>query len=214
VLQLEVLVTGPLETNVYLVWDHETREAALIDPGMDAEAAADAALRLRVIPKYIVNTHCHFDHSWLNAHFRRLWNVPLLYHELDQPVLERCPEAAQSYGFPGPEPSPPADFYLAEGDVLGLGSEKLTVLHLPGHTPGHIALVTARGVFSGDVLFAGSVGRWDFPGGSREALINSIQSKLMVLPAETVIYPGHGPATTIVAEAKENPFLSGEEPLF
>lgn len=205
-LKVKTFVAGPLATNVYLIWDDETREAALIDPGMDAESVADNASESK--PRFIFNTHCHFDHSWLNALYRRLWEAPLVYHRLDQPVLDRSPDAASEWGFPRMEPSPRADRYCEEGDVFKLGAEEISVLHLPGHSPGHVGFVTSAGVFSGDVLFAGSVGRWDFPGGDQQALVTSIQEKLLTLPAETAVYPGHGPATTIGEEMRNNPYLA------
>ncbi len=207
-LEVKTFVTGPLATNVYLIWDDETREAALIDPGMNAEGVADDAAELT--PKFIFNTHCHFDHSWLNALYRRMWDAPLVYHKLDEPVLKRSPDAAAEWGFPQMEPSPRADRYCEEGDVFKLGDEELSVLHLPGHSPGHVGFVTSAGVFSGDVLFAGSVGRWDFPGGDQAALLASIRDKLLALPPATVVFPGHGPATTVGAEAAGNPYLTGQ----
>ena len=207
-LEVKSFVTGALATNVYLIWDASTLETMLVDPGMDSEEAASAAKDLDLSPKYILNTHCHFDHTWLNGFFRRLWGVELIYHPLDEPVLDRSPKAAQEWGFPPMEPSPHADHYCEEGDVFTLGAEELSVLHLPGHRPGHIGLVASIGELTGDVLFAGSVGRWDFPGGDRLALLASIRGKLLNLSAKTVVYPGHGPTTTIGEEANSNPYLN------
>jgi hydroxyacylglutathione hydrolase len=209
-LNLKTFVCGPLATNVYLLWEPQSSEAALIDPGLDAQEVGQVAESLELRPEFIFNTHCHFDHAWLNAYYVKLWKAKLVYHKLDEPVLEGSPAAAQEYGFPQMEPSPPADMYCAEGDVFKLGKEELSVLHVPGHSPGHIALVTSLGVLAGDVLFASSIGRWDFRGGNKDDLLSSITNKLMTLPDETIVYPGHGPTTTIGEEKRSNPFLTGE----
>lgn len=209
-LNLKMYVCGPLATNVYLIWEPQSSEAALIDPGMDAQGVGAEAGRLGLEPKFIFNTHCHFDHAWLNAHYQRLWKAKLVYHKLDEPVLEGSPKAARDYGFPPMERSPQADAYCEEGEVFRLGAEELRVLHVPGHSPGHIALVTSLGVFAGDVLFAGSIGRWDFRGGNKDDLLSSIANKLTTLPDETIVYPGHGLTTTIGEEKRSNPFLTGE----
>lgn len=209
-LNLKTFVTGPLATNVYLLWEPQSREAALIDPGMDAQEVGQVAESLGLRPEFIFNTHCHFDHAWLNAYYTKLWEARLVYHKLDEPVLEGSPAAALDYGFPPMERSPQAEVYCEEGEVFRLGDEELKVLHVPGHSPGHIALVTSLGVFAGDVLFAGSIGRWDFRGGNKDDLLSSIANKLMTLPDETFVYPGHGPTTTIGEEKRSNPFLTGE----
>jgi len=209
-LDLKTFVCGPLATNVYLLWETGSGEAALIDPGMDANGAGAVAAELGLKPKVIFNTHCHFDHCWLNAYYKKLWGALLVYGKLDEPVLKGSPAAALDYGFPPMEPSPVADAYAEEGDVFRLGEEELTILHLPGHSPGHIGIVTPLGLFAGDVLFAGSIGRWDFRGGNKDDLIASIVNKLLVLPDSTTVHPGHGPATTIGEERWSNPFLTGE----
>lgn len=207
-MQLHTFVCGPVQTNVYLIWNEDTREAALIDPGMNSEEAAGAAAKLAVIPKFIFNTHAHFDHTWLNAYYKKLWpGAQLIYHKLEEPMLDASGVAAQMFGFPAPEASPHADAYCKESDVFALGGEELRVLHLPGHTPGHIGLVTALGVFAGDVLFQGSIGRCDLPGGDEAQLLRTIREKLLTLPAATVVFSGHGPTTTIGAEKATNPFL-------
>lgn len=207
-MKLEISVCGPVQTNVCLVWNEDTRVAALIDPGMNSEDAASAVTKLALVPKFIFNTHAHFDHTWLNAYYKRLWpDAQLVYHKLEEPMLDASGIAAQMFGFPAPEASPHADVYCTEGDVFTLGGEELLVLHLPGHTAGHIGLVTALGVFSGDVLFQGSIGRCDLPGGDESQLLQAIREKLLVLPDDTVVFPGHGPATTIGAEKSTNPFL-------
>lgn len=207
-MQLQTFVCGPVQTNVYLIWNNETREAALLDPGMNSEEAGEAVAKLGLVPKFIFNTHAHFDHTWLNAHYRRLWpQARLIYNKLEELVLVELAQAWINFGFPAPEASPHADVYCDDGEVFTLGEEELHILHLPGHTPGHIGLVTALGVFAGDVLFQGSIGRCDLPGGDEAQLLRTIREKLLALPDNTVIFPGHGPSTTIGVEKSTNPFL-------
>lgn len=207
-MQLQTFVCGPVQTNVYLIWNNETREAALLDPGMNSEEAGEAVAKLGLVPKYIFNTHAHFDHTWLNAHYKRLWpQAQLIYNKLEELVLVELAQAWISFGFPAPEASPHSDVYCEEGGVFTLGDEELRILHLPGHTPGHIGLLTKLGVFSGDVLFQGSIGRCDLPGGDEAQLLQTIREKLLTLPGTTVIFPGHGPSTTIIMEKSTNPFL-------
>ncbi len=207
-MKLETFVCGPVQTNVYLLWNAETREAALIDPGMGAEEAGDAVDKFALVPKYIFNTHAHFDHTWLNAYYKRLWpDAQLVYHKLEELVLDELAQAWENYGFPAPEASPLADVYCTEGGVFTLGSEELRVMHLPGHTQGHIGLLTKLGVFSGDVLFQASIGRCDLPGGDEAQLMQTIREKLLVLADNTVVFTGHGPTTTIEMERTTNPFL-------
>ncbi len=207
-MKIETFVCGPVQTNVYLIWNEDTREAALIDPGMNSEEAGEAAAKFGLIPKYVFNTHAHFDHTWLNAYYKRLWPAArLVYNKLEEPMLDASPQAAAIFGFPAPEASPHADVYCDEGDVFMLGGEEMRVHHVPGHTPGHIGLLAKLGVFSGDVLFQGSIGRCDLPGGNEALLLQTIREKLLVLPEDTIVYPGHGPVTTIGMEKATNPFL-------
>jgi hydroxyacylglutathione hydrolase len=207
-MELMAFCAGPVQTNVYLIWDAATLEAALIDPGMGSEDVAAEAARLRLRVKFIFNTHAHFDHTWLNAHYRRLWpDAKLIYHRLDEPLLDATAEVAAMYGFPIPEDSPHADEYCDEGSVYKLGGEELRILHLPGHSPGSIGVLTTLGIFSGDVLFQDGVGRTDLPCADEATLMRSIREKLFTLPKETVVFTGHGPSTTIGEEMSSNPFF-------
>lgn len=201
-------VTGFL-TNCYLVACEETGEAAVIDPGGEAERILKAVAERQLKVRYIINTHGHIDHVGANGRVKEATGAQILIHAADAPYLldERrnlllyLPEARGSLA--------PADRTLEEGEVISLGTTvRLTVLHTPGHTPGGICLVGDGLIFTGDTLFAGSIGRTDLPGGSYAELLRSIREKLLVYPDETIIYPGHGPSSTLGAERATNPFLT------
>jgi len=212
-IQVHTEVCGPLGNNVYLLWDESTREAALIDPAIGSEGLADFAESERLVPKYIFNTHGHFDHIWNNALFKREWRVPLICPRGDEAVFRHAAQAAVSWGFGTPELSPPVDVWCGDGDEFLLGAEKIQVISTPGHTPGHVSFLTTAGLFSGDVIFRGGIGRWDLPGGDGKLLLTSIRERLFDLPDSTVVFPGHGPPTTIGEEKKDNPYV-GEDAVF
>lgn len=212
-MKVHAFTVGPLESNSYLVVDEAAREAALLDPGMESEPVADVLARERLTVTSIINTHGHFDHVFGNAYFKAKTGAPLLMHRADLDLVKRLEEQSLYFGFRA-TPSPSPDRFLEEGDEVRVGGIRLRVLHTPGHSPGGICLVTDGAAFVGDTLFAGSVGRTDLPGGSAEELLTSIREKLLALPDETVLYPGHGPATTIGHERRHNPFLTGRVPLF
>jgi glyoxylase-like metal-dependent hydrolase (beta-lactamase superfamily II) len=208
----EMMVVGEIQANCYLVGDGESNDIAVIDPGGDGPDIIARIEEKKYHPVYIVNTHGHIDHMWANTDIKAAYpDAELLIHEADAEMLTNA--SANLSSFMGRSiTSPAADRMLAEGDHISVGSLDFEVRHIPGHSPGGIALVTkdAEGktvVFSGDALFAYSIGRTDFPGGSYEMLISGIKDKLLSLPDDTVVYPGHGPATTIGAERKHNPFL-------
>jgi len=211
--KVHAFTVGPLQSNSYLLADEVTREAALFDPGMESEPVADILARERLIVTAIINTHGHFDHVFGNAYFKAKTGAPLLMHRADLDLVKRLEEQSLYFGFRA-TPSPPPDRFLEEGDEVRVGGIRLRVLHTPGHSPGGICLVTDGTAVVGDTLFAGSIGRTDLPGGSAETLLTSIREKLLTLPDDTVIYPGHGPATTIGHERRHNPFLTGRVPLF
>lgn len=201
------LVVGPLATNCYVVWDQSTRAAAIIDPGGDAAKIRETVSSNDLKPASILLTHGHLDHCYAAGHIARKYGAAIYMHEADVgqvelslPVLEMVYDVS---GFVRFSPSEP----LEDGDVLQLGESTIKVLHTPGHSPGGVCFVTDAGVFCGDTIFAGSVGRTDFPGGDHDQLIESIKSKLLTLPDSIHLYPGHGPSTTVGGEKTTNPFL-------
>ena len=207
---LEGFPVGPVSANCYIFGDDATRDVFVIDPGGEPDRILAALRRLDANPVAIVNTHGHFDHVQAVDAVRRATRVPFWIHEAERPVLETGPARARAlFGIDLP-PSPVPDRWLVEGDLVRAGSLRLTVRHTPGHSPGGVCLLGDGLAFTGDTLFAGSVGRTDLPGADQEALFASIVRVLLPLPDETVCHPGHGPATTIGEEKRTNPFV---EPL-
>jgi len=206
---IERLVVGPLQTNCYIVGDEVSREGIVIDPGGDADLILETVRRLKLNVKLVVNTHGHFDHIMANREVMEATGAPLAIHSDDANMLTN-PLRSFALLVGKIHPSPPATVLLEEGSTVEVGSIKLQVLHTPGHSAGSISLWCANDkvVFSGDVLFNMGIGRTDFPGASQRVLLRSIQEKLLTLPDETVVYPGHGPQTTIGVERAHNPFLA------
>lgn len=182
----------------------EGTEALVIDPGELTPELKEYVAGCTV--KMIINTHCHCDHCGGNADMVSLTGAPLLCHEADLPLLRSLPDQGRMFGVPFPA-SPEPDRLLEHGDTIEFGSRVFEVRHAPGHSPGHVVLVTQGVALVGDVLFAGSVGRTDLPGGSMSQLLKSIRTQLLTLPDDTVVYSGHGPETTIGEERNSNPFL-------
>lgn len=206
---IEPLAVGPLQTNCYVVGDEVTAEGIVIDPGGDAPLILDAVRRLRLKIKLVVNTHGHFDHIMANREVVEGTAASLAIHPDDAAMLTN-PLRSFSFFAGSFRPGPAATVSLTEGSAVELGAIKLQVLHTPGHSPGSISLwcPEQRVVFSGDALFYMGIGRTDFPGGSMRILLQSIRDKLFTLPDDTVVYPGHGPQTTIGFERRHNPFLT------
>lgn len=184
----------------------EGDEALVVDPGEVTPELLRAIEGSTV--RAIVNTHAHCDHCGGNAELIRLTGAPLLLHRDDLPLLRIVDQQGLMFGVPFP-PSPDPDRFVEEGDTLEIGGETLRVIHAPGHSPGHIVLQGNGFVIGGDVLFAGSIGRTDLPGGDSRRLMDSIRTKLLSMPDDTVVYCGHGAATTIGEERRTNPFLVG-----
>ncbi|MGA7828995.1 MAG: MBL fold metallo-hydrolase [Geobacteraceae bacterium] len=204
---LETVVVGPLMVNCYIVGCETTRKGVVIDPGGDAEKILSAVARNKLSIVQIINTHGHFDHVGANQALMQAFGVGLGIHELDAPMLAHADITALKYGLKA-ENSPPPTAYLRDGESIVFGNCSLKILHTPGHTRGGCSLFGEGVVITGDTLFAESVGRTDFPGGSASTLLTSIREKLLTLPDETIVYPGHGPSSTIGHERLHNPYLN------
>jgi hydroxyacylglutathione hydrolase len=202
---------NPFSENTYLLYD-ETMEAIIVDPGNysreENEELTSFIDEKKIKPVRIVNTHAHIDHVLGVFYLKNKYNVPFVLHSKDEPVLAAVKSYAPNYGFPAFN-EPEVEQWISEGDTVTFGASSLRVLFVPGHAPGHIALVNddQKFVIGGDVLFRSSIGRTDLPGGSFETLMTSIRTQLFVLPDEYEVHPGHGETTTIGFEKKYNPFL-------
>jgi hydroxyacylglutathione hydrolase len=199
---------GPLQANAYLAICEDTGACAMIDPGAEAgrllEAAEGAGCRI----ESILLTHAHLDHVGGVAAAKRETSAPVFLHPLDVGIYTAAPAQGRSFGLQIEEP-PAVDMELEDGQILEIGGQTLEVRHTPGHSPGHVCFVGDGFAFVGDCVFAGSIGRTDLPGGDYRTLIDSINEKLLTLPDETILYSGHGPATTVGTERSNNPFLTG-----
>jgi len=205
---LETFPVGPIQCNCTILGDEQTREAIVIDPGDEVARIHQRLTALGLKLKQIVVTHAHIDHVGGALELKRLTGAPILLNENDLPLLQMMDEQAGWLGMATPETAPP-DETLADGQLVGLENYPAQVLHTPGHTQGSVCLHFAplKLVIAGDTLFAGSIGRTDLPGGDTAQILESIHSRLLTLPDETKVLPGHGPVTTIGAERRRNPFL-------
>jgi hydroxyacylglutathione hydrolase len=201
------LVVGPLACNCFIVGDPETRAAIVIDPGGDLSRIWSSIEEKNLTIAAIVATHAHFDHIVAAQELRQKTEAPFYLHEGDKVLLPWMQESGQMFLGVELPPPPDVDTSPAEGDKLIAGATELEVLPTPGHSPGSISLVAPGIVFAGDTLFQGSVGRTDLPGGDSQTLVDSIKGKLFALSDDTVVYPGHGPATTLEIERQHNPFV-------
>jgi glyoxylase-like metal-dependent hydrolase (beta-lactamase superfamily II) len=200
-LDIRTLVVGFCDTNCYVTADRESGDALIIDPGDSADEIYAVVSGTGLTVRGIVNTHCHTDHILANGELKDRFHCPLMIHEADAPGLtDPTMNLATLVGYRGPT-SPPADRLLRDGDEITFGEITFQVIHTPGHTPGCICLYTPGVLMSGDTLFASGIGRTDFPGGNYEQILDSIRRRLMILPPETQVYPGHGPSTTIGRES-------------
>lgn len=197
---------GPLDNHTYLLVCEATRETAVIDAGFEPGAVIEFLRRKDLDVRLLLNTHAHYDHACGMRTVQEAVGGEYWLHPADQPLLERLSEQGAMFGFP-PAAAPDTFRELAEGQTLAIGHESVVVLHTPGHTPGHVSFHRGEHVWSGDVLFAGSVGRTDLPGGSWEELERSIRTRLFPLGDVVHVHPGHGPATTIGHERLDNPFV-------
>ncbi|MBI3790538.1 MAG: MBL fold metallo-hydrolase [Gemmatimonadetes bacterium] len=206
-MRIEQVTVGLLEENCWVVADPAAGRCVLVDPGDDPERIVAAVKASGCIPEAIWLTHAHFDHVGGIVGVLRAWPLPIFLHPADATLYGVAAKSAQRWGIDIEQP-PAWDRDLAEGDVLRVGSATFSVIHVPGHAPGHVAFVGAGVVFGGDCLFAGSIGRTDLPFSSGPQLMQSLE-RFAALPGETVVHPGHGPSTTIARELATNPFLTG-----
>ncbi len=206
--RLTIPVTS-FEQNCSLVWCSETKEAALIDPGGDAGTLLEAVEARGLQLKALWLTHAHIDHAGATGTLARELDLPIIGpHPADKFWIDALPQQSKMFGFPQAEAFMP-DQWLHEGDTVQIGQHTLQVRHCPGHTPGHVVFFepTTRHAFVGDVLFAGSIGRTDFPGGNHADLINAIKTKLLPMGDDITFTPGHGPESTFGEERVGNPYL-------
>jgi len=203
---VERLPVGVYAANCYIVYCKDTKEAIVVDPGGEGQEILKRINDLNIDVKYIILTHGHGDHIGGVLEVKNGTNAPVLIHSADEDYLKDSVKNLSSMmSMNKVEISP--DILLKDGDKFKLGEYDIEVIHTPGHTPGGISLKIGNNLFTGDTLFAGSIGRTDFEGGSYEAIISSIKDKLVKYPDETEVFPGHGPSSTIGREKKYNPFI-------
>ncbi len=210
-LRYQIIPVTPFAQNACLVWDDATGDAVLTDPGGEADRLLDAAAAQGVRLQAVWLTHAHIDHAGAAAEVARRAGVPIIGpHVGDQYWIDALVRQSAMFGFPAVETFTP-DRWLHDGDRLQLGSLEFHVRHCPGHTPGHVVFhqPEARRCWVGDVLFAGSIGRTDFPGGNHQQLLDSITGRLWPMGDDTVFIPGHGPESTFGEERRSNPYVGG-----
>jgi glyoxylase-like metal-dependent hydrolase (beta-lactamase superfamily II) len=206
------LTFNPFQENTYIVYD-DTKECIIFDPGMfTAEERKQCATFIEqsgLKPVRLINTHCHLDHVFGNNFIHKTYNLPLEIHEGELAVLQSTPQVCKSYGIPYTDPSPMPERFIGAGDIIEFGNTKLKAIFTPGHSPASLSFFDedSKQLIAGDVLFYGSIGRTDLPGGDFATLISSIKEQLFPLGDDVKVYPGHGPSTSIGYERDSNPFL-------
>lgn len=206
---IKQIIVGSMAVCCYIVACEKTHKAAIIDPGGDEDKILAEVENMGVSVEYIIATHGHPDHVCGNRKIQQATGAKIIMHAADERFFGKS-EVKNYFSMLGLEASPAADIEVEEGDEIIIGEEKFQVLHTPGHTPGGMCLYNAPDLITGDTLFVGGLGRTDFPGGSHEDLLTSIRTKLLVLPPETIVWPGHGYGghkSTIGEEKRSNPFL-------
>jgi len=205
---IEKLVVSPLQENCYIVGDEETHAGAVIDPGDEAARIITRVAELGLTVRHVINTHGHVDHISAAQDIKEALGAKLYLHPGDTMYLDETVEHAKMFGISGAR-APSVDVWLNDGDAIAIGKLTITVIHAPGHSPGGCLLQLGSDVFCGDLIFAGSIGRTDLPGGDYETILESLEQKILTLPDDTRLHPGHGPATTVAVERQYNPFLQG-----
>lgn len=212
-MEVTTLTFNQFQENTYVISDN-TKECIIIDPGcykdFERTELTDFIKTNNLKPVKLINTHCHIDHILGNKFVSEKWDLELYAHKKDLPFLTNSGAVAKMYGFEKYEVSPYPKYFLKEKDTLKFGASELEIIFAPGHAPGHICLLSKKEGFiiAGDVLFNGSIGRTDLPGGDYNTLIKSIKTKLLPLDENTIVYCGHGPSTSIGKEKMSNPFLT------
>ncbi len=207
-LRVVTILNGQFAENCYVLAEAGSTDGVIVDPGEEPELFLEIAARHKITIREIWLTHGHIDHVSGVGAVKQATGAPIYLHPLDRPLYDGLPNQARMFGLNAAAPPPP-DRELVHGGTVTLGRTSFEVRHTPGHSPGSVCFVGPGIVLGGDVLFQGSIGRTDLPGGSFERLLQSIREELLVLPEATVVYPGHGPPTTIEAEREGNPFLVG-----
>ncbi len=213
-IQVKTFYVNDLRECCYVVYD-QTKECVIIDPGIQTESEQNRISKFietnELKPVKLLNTHGHFDHIMGNAFVVKSWNIPTYIHQEDKGQLERAEQYCQMFGYTIEQP-PLDTIDLVDGEDVTFGESKLAIIHTPGHTRGGVCFYSAPDhiIFTGDSLFAGSIGRTDLPGGDYDALMDSLLNKVCILHPDTVVYPGHGPETSIGVELRTNPFLRNE----
>ena len=210
-ISIEKFVFNDFQVNTYILSD-ETKECLVVDPGCfthrEKNDLTEYCSKKKLNPVKIINTHCHVDHILGNAFIFKSYNIPTAAHKDEQYLLDGVVEYGQMFGFMVERP-PDIDEYLENNSMVKFGKSKLDILHVPGHSRGSIALYSSdqKFIIAGDVLFNGGIGRTDLHGGNYDTLINSIKTRILTLPGDVIVYPGHGPSTSVIAETDTNPFL-------
>jgi glyoxylase-like metal-dependent hydrolase (beta-lactamase superfamily II) len=206
--RVHVLEVGPLAVNCFLLEHTQSRKAVVIDPGDDGPSILARIGDLGLSVDKILLTHGHFDHVGAVAILREKTGAKVHIHEADAERMKTARRQGLIFGLRVADPPPP-DVIVGDGDIVPFGEGELRVEHTPGHTPGCVSYIIGKMAFVGDLIFAGSIGRTDLPGGDYDQLIAAVKEKIFVLPDDTVLFPGHGPATTVGEERRSNPFFTG-----
>lgn len=210
-IHIEIFMVSPFQENTYLLYDN-TQKAIIFDPGFydttEQQKLIDFVQEKQLIIKKVINTHCHIDHIYGNAFVKKQFGVELYINQNDEFLLQMAQQQCDLFGLNPIENTTP-EHYLTEKDTIKFGESELKIIHVPGHSPGSLVFYneTQKFLICGDVLFNGSIGRSDLPQGNQKLLVSSIKNKLLLLDNETIVFPGHGPHTTIGDEKKHNPFL-------
>ncbi len=210
-IQIQTFVFNAFSENTFVVWD-ETQEGVIIDPGCHSESERKRLVMFienkGINIRYLLNTHGHIDHIIGNAFVKKQWQIPFIAHKAIEEEIKRAVDYGEMYGMPITDTTLP-EIYVEQGDTVKFGNTSFSVLYTPGHAISHVSFYepVSHSVFSGDVLFQMGIGRWDFPGGDFEILMQSITRELLVLPEETTVYCGHGNVTTIGMEKRRNPYI-------